>query len=397
MGLLMVCFLGHARDVRGQAEAALFDSSTLHEIRLLMNARDLESLRAQYLENTYYPADLIWRDMRVRNVAIRSRGLATRSPTKLGLLVDFDRYVEGQELLGQRSLVLDNLWLDASMMREHLAMTMFARMGQPAPRTSFARLYINDEYQGLYEIVETIDQPFLARALGDPSGYLFEYHFVAPFYGTFLGDDLQSYKPYFEPRTRELESDSMLYGPIRDLFREVNQADDPVWRERAGQYLDVSQFITHAAVENFLAENDGTLGFAGMANFYLYRSDGTSQHRLLPWDKDSTVLSGGLPDLSAGRRERDVPAGDGTSRAAGPVRVSARAMRTVRQGIPMAEDRDRSGRCTDPPPIRSAGHAQAVHERRLRESDYLPSRVRSRAACVRAQRARAIHSLTQST
>ena len=295
MVVLLVCFLGHIREVRGQAEADLFDSSTLHEVRLLMSVRDLQRLREQYQENTYYPADLIWRDMRVRNVAVRSRGIASRNPTKLGLLLDFGRYVDGQELLGQRSLVLDNLWLDPSMMREHLAMTMFARMGQPAPRTSFARLYINDEYQGLYGIVEAIDQPFLARTLGDLNGYLFEYHFVAPFFGTFLGEDLQSYKAYFEPRTRELESDSMLYGPIRELFREVNQADDQVWRERAGQYLDVPRFITHVAVENFLAENDGALGFAGMANFYLHRSDGTSQHRLLPWDKDSTFFQVDFP------------------------------------------------------------------------------------------------------
>jgi spore coat protein CotH len=284
---LIVVFLScDVREARGQAGAELFDSSTLHEIRLRMNARDLANLREWFEENTFYPADVMWGDVRVRNVAVRSRGTATRNPTKLGLLLDFDRYVSGQELAGQRSLVLDNFWQDPSMLREHLAMNMFARMGQPAPRTAYARLYINDEYQGLYGIVEAIEQPFLARVLDEPNGYLFEYKFITPFYGDYLGESLESYKPLFEPRTRALESDATLYGPIHDLFREANEAGESEWRERVEQYLDLTQFVTHAAIENFIAEDDGVIGYAGMANFYLYRPDGQPRHRVFPWDKD---------------------------------------------------------------------------------------------------------------
>ena len=66
----------------------------------------------------------------------------------------------------------------------------------------------------------------------------------------------------------------------------MNEPDDAVWRERVEKHLDLTQFVTYVAIETFLAEPDGMLGFAGMANFYLARSGPTAPFRLIPWDKD---------------------------------------------------------------------------------------------------------------
>ena len=112
----------------------LFDDSQVHDIWIHINARDWAQLRASYQENTYYPADIEWRGVKVRNAGIRVRGRTSRSPEKPGLRIDFNRYVAGQEFLGLKSLALDNLWQDPSMIRERLAMLVFDRMGLPAPR-----------------------------------------------------------------------------------------------------------------------------------------------------------------------------------------------------------------------------------------------------------------------
>ena len=93
-----------------QDTEALFDASAMQEIRLAVNTRDLRQLRDRYEENTYYTADFQWRNIRVRNIGIRSRGSASRNPNKLGLRVDFDRYVSGQRFLGLKSIVLKNFW-----------------------------------------------------------------------------------------------------------------------------------------------------------------------------------------------------------------------------------------------------------------------------------------------
>ena len=96
----------------------------------------------------------------------------------------------------------------------------------------------------------------------------------------------------FEPQNHKLDAPTILWGPIRDLWREVNAPDDAVWRERVDALIDLPQFVTHVAIQGYLAENDGFLGNWGMNNFYLYRFAGTYKHRLIPWDEDHAMENG---------------------------------------------------------------------------------------------------------
>jgi hypothetical protein len=163
-------------------------------------------------------------------------------------------------------------------------------MGLPAPRESFCRLFINGEYQGVYTITEEIDRSFAKRVTGETDGVLFEYHYIRDWRAEDLGD-IAAYKPMLEPRTHMLDADSTLYGPVVDMFREINGPDDAVWRDRVEKYIDLNEFMAHVATEVFIAENDGILGYAGMNNFYLYRHQGTTKHELFVWDKDNAFIS----------------------------------------------------------------------------------------------------------
>jgi hypothetical protein len=196
------------------------------------------------------------------------------------------RYTTGQTLAGLSTIILDNLWQDDALIRERLAFTLFEKMGQPAPRESFCRLFINNEYQGLYTITEEIDGDFAKRVTGETDGTVFEFHYLFRWNAEDLGA-IASYKPLFEPRTHVLDADTTLYTPIQQLFKEVNGPDDAVWRQRVEQYIDLNQFMTHVAIETFVADNDAILGAFGMNNFYLYRFQGTTRHRLFVWDKDN--------------------------------------------------------------------------------------------------------------
>ena len=282
--------LAAAAPARAQSQEDLFNPDTIQELRLTINSRDLRDLRANFDKDTYYTVDLQWRNLRVRSAGVRSRGNASRNPLKPALRVDFDRYVTGQKFLGLKSIVLKNLWQDGSMMHERIAMAFFARMGQPASRQSFCRLYINNELQGLYVIVESVDNSYLDRTLGEHAGYLYSYQFQGPFHGEYLGEEFAPYKEKFQPQNHEKEGNSKLFLPIHDLFREVNEPDSASWRQRVAQYIDLEQFMTHVAIEGFLAEDDGVLGVNGMNNFFLYRFPDSTHHRLLPWDKDGAFL-----------------------------------------------------------------------------------------------------------
>jgi spore coat protein CotH len=286
--LAAVLMIGPAPPVAAQSTDDLYAPDALQEIHLTINRLDLERLQETYKENTFYSANFQWGDVKVRNVGVRSRGSFSRSSSKPGLQVEFDYYVGAQRFLGLRTLVLDNMWQDPSMIHERLSMAFFARMGEAAPRVTFCRLYINDTYFGLYAVVEAVNKDFLGRTRENNDGYVFEYkHRGAYFFGD-LGEELEPYKAIFEPRTHHLDPDAVLYGPIRDLVHEINAPEDSVWRERVEQRIDLTQFVTHVAIETYLAEADGIIGGSGMANFYLARDTPSGQHRIIPWDKDLT-------------------------------------------------------------------------------------------------------------
>lgn len=273
----------------------LFDNQVLHRIDLTINSRDWLKLKATFQENTYYTTTIRWRDQVMRNAWVRSRGLGSRSGTKPGLRVDFNRNAAGaQEWLGLKSLVLDNLTQDPSGMHEMLAMKLFERMGLPAPREAFAQLFVNGQFAGLYAVVEPIDKRFLARVFGEHDGnvendgYLYEYKWTYPYFFTYLGPELERYQELFEPKTHENESMAALYSPLHLMVREVNEARDDFFEANVSKYLDLQGLMKYVAVESVLAEWDGLLGYAGMANFYLYRFENKDLSQFLVWDADNT-------------------------------------------------------------------------------------------------------------
>ena len=289
--LALVCL---ARTAGAQSMEEFFDDGTVHEIRLTLNSKDWSALKQNFKENIYYPTALQWRGVNVSNVGIRSRGLGSRSGTKPGLRVDMDRYNANQTFLGLKSFVLDNLTQDPSMLRERLAMAFFRRLGLPAPREAHARLFVNGSFVGLYAIVETIDKGFLGRSFGEDGhggtendGYLFEYDYTREYRFENLGSNLDEYK-IFDPKTHENDAAAKIWGPIADMVKAINDTPDAIFEREMSTYLDLTKFVNHIAIETFLAEDDGILGYAGLNNFYFYRFEDSKRSQFLAWDKDNT-------------------------------------------------------------------------------------------------------------
>jgi spore coat protein CotH len=295
---LVLLFQGPAY---GKTAHDLFDPAVLHRIDLRLGEGVWETLKERYQLDDYYRADLRWNGITVRNVGIRSRGLGSRKPSKPGLRVDVDRYADGQMFVGLTSVVLDNLAQDASGIRERLAMRFYERMGLPAPREAHARVFVNGEYAGLYAIVESIDQRFLTRAFRAPTGsidnegYLFEYEYESAWNFDYLGPDVEAYAPLFDPVTHEDAPRAALYGPIEAMIRAINQTPDEAFVRTVGEYLDLMLFMKHAAVQAFIAEWDGVLGYAGVNNFYLYRFANASRSQFIAWDDDNAFKA---PDFT---------------------------------------------------------------------------------------------------
>lgn len=294
--LLVLTLTGSAA---AQSSDDFFNPNAIQRIELWLNAVDWAKLKAAFQENTYYPADVVWNGQTVRNVGIRSRGLGSRSGAKPGLRVDFDRYSDKQTFLGLKSFVLDNLTQDPSGIKETVAMRFFARLGIPAPRETHAQLFVNGEYTGLYGLVESVDKTMMGRVFGSVGdnvlndGYLFEYNYVieSPWRFEYPGSSLEAYKPRFDIKTNESHSDTAIWGPIEELVRLVNNTPASSFEQTVGPKLDLPAFVRYISAQNFIAQDDGFNGYAGMNNFYFYRLEDSTSHVFIAWDEDNAFLS----------------------------------------------------------------------------------------------------------
>jgi spore coat protein CotH len=278
-----------------------FNPDVVRRLDLRVNSLDWEKLKQFFQENTYYPADIVWEGQTVHNSGIRSRGLGSRSATKPGLRVDMDRYAIDQTFLGMKSFILDNLTQDHSGIHETVTMRLFARLGIPAPREAHVRLYVNNQYAGLYALVESIDKQFLARIFGtigedtQNDGFLYEFDYLDPWTFTYLGPTLEAYSARFDPKTHENATAQNKFGPLEEVVRLANDLPADQYMTTLNARLDLNAFIRYVAAQNFVGQNDGFLGNWGMNNFYFYRKENSTQHVFLAWDEDNAFWGPTFP------------------------------------------------------------------------------------------------------
>ena len=125
-------------------------------------------------------------------------------------------------------------------------------------------------------------------------GYLFEYDYVKEYRFEYMGSNLDEYK-IFDPKTHENAAAAQIWGPIEDMIQTINESPDQTFASDMAQYLDLGLFAKHLALEAFLAEDDGIIGYAGLNNFYMYRFENSARSQFLAWDKDNTFHSVDFP------------------------------------------------------------------------------------------------------
>ncbi|HEY6507258.1 MAG TPA: CotH kinase family protein [Vicinamibacterales bacterium] len=299
--LTLLAMLLASTPATAQTQDELFDDTKLQDIHVRMSDRDWTALRVNLDDDTFYPADLVWNGLTVRNVALRQRGSGSRTASKPNLRVDVNRYISAQRFVGLAAVNLDNVYSDASMMRDPLAMEVFDRMGVPAPRQVHARLFVNDTFAGVYVVVEPVDRRFIARVFGESEaevesgGYLYEYRWVDEYDFSYLGTALSAYSARFRAQTRDTDSMSNLYSPIEALIRAINVTPPERFAAETGRLLDLPQVARFLAVQNCAAELDGLVGYWGTNNFYVYRFRDGRPAVLIPWDADHSLSSPDMP------------------------------------------------------------------------------------------------------
>jgi spore coat protein CotH len=287
----------------------LFNGDILHEVRIYIHPEDyatlkqnidicpeqnVRALQGQVVSllprvECWFSVEFHWifrgRDITIPQVAARSRGKGSRSPIKPSFKIEFDRFEGRNNFLGLKALVLRANTQDASSMHERVAMEFFRRLGIKAPREAHTRLFINDQYAGLYTMGEEIDQVFLERNFGESDGHLYSYEWVEPYAFNDRGPDPSKYSPLpFQPENHLIDLDP---APIAAMVQTIHQAPANQFSAALSQYIDLNALFQELAAENFIADQDSVIGDYLLNNFYLYRFQNSVRSIFIPWDKSN--------------------------------------------------------------------------------------------------------------
>lgn len=259
----------------------LFNHDGLARIDITLDQPAIDSLYAD--SETYVHADAelelpSGEVMVLPDIGLRLKGRYGSFRTldqKAAFLLRFDEWNPDQEPLGLEKLALNNMVQDSSMIHEQLAYMLFRDAGAPAPRTGYARVFVNDELYGLYATIEVIDNTeLLEHWYGYADGNLYE-----GAYGSDLYDDWVS--SFDLDNGADVGFDDV--QELTDAFDAMVTPDS--FLTDADQVIHVDQYIDFAATEIWLGHWDGYAWTRN--NYFIYR--GLDQRwTFMPWGIDQT-------------------------------------------------------------------------------------------------------------
>lgn len=213
-----------------------------------------------------------------KEVGVRLRGNTSREHNKKPFKIDF-REFDGSKFYGYKKFNLKPNVNDPSQIREPLTLQFYREMNIPAARTHPLKLYMNDEYMGVYLNVEQIDDEFLNLRYGHEEGFLYKCGYSAN-----LIDNGQVFNTsLFESEINE-ETDTRTE---LDHFVEIlNTSSDANFPAAIEAVFNVESYLKQLAVEALLGHWDGYS--YNMNNFYLFYNGQTEKVEFIPYDADNT-------------------------------------------------------------------------------------------------------------
>ena len=184
----------------------VFDVEKIAQLRVEVSQADLDSLMNPLKINArdYKPARLAFANGAIQRafsgVGIRVKGASSRGYVKKSFRVSLDEFsADEPSFYGQKTLLLKATAMNPDWTRERLSAYLLKAMGTPVQRMSFATLYINGMYRGVYQLMENIDKGFLMSRYGNSTGALWKCEPNAAFLNH--GRSCSQYLDNYEPQT----------------------------------------------------------------------------------------------------------------------------------------------------------------------------------------------------
>ncbi len=240
----------------------------------------------------YYHADFVFttNDLRdtIPDIGFRLRGNTSRSSKKKSFKVSFNTFQKGRKYHGLEKLNLNGEHNDPSIVRSKFCFDLAQQMGLVASRANHVKLYINEEYFGLYINVEHIDEQFVKSRYGNNNGNLYKCLYPADL--NYRGDIQDSYKEekygrrFYNLKTNKLEDD---YQDLVQFVSVLNLTHPENFRCELESVFNVDAYIDNIVFDILTGNWDNYI--FGKNNFYLYHNTQSGLMEYILYDLDNTL------------------------------------------------------------------------------------------------------------
>ena len=259
---------------------ALFDVPAIHDVSVTFSQPSFwDSLVAYYPLDKMMIASVTIDGTVMNSIGIQLKGNSSYNSypgVKKSMKIAFDEYVS-QKYDGLKTINLNNSFKDPTMMREKMMLDFCNRNNIPAPRCSYARVYLNGTYWGLYTIVEQVNKTFLTDRFGNNDGNLFKGDPQGSL--QWYGSSASSYYAKYELKTNTTAND---WSDLVHLIDKINNSSTTVFHDSLETILDSQTFIDVWAANILFANLDSYQGSGH--NYYLYHDILDTHFKFIIWD-----------------------------------------------------------------------------------------------------------------
>jgi len=198
---------------------------------------------------------------------------------KIDLKGDFS--IDG--LAADDDWILNANYIDKSFLRHTLSYELFKKMNPAnniACHWSYSEVYLNQQYNGLYVLMERLDRSTLMIEKPDTTTFIFK---DPPIFrenqDEFVPQDLGNFHQQNYPDIEEFDKT----GYINTVRHFIINAGNTLFSQKIDTIFDIENIIDWHLLLMYTNNGDGIL-----KNFYLYKKSKNDLIQIAPWDYDHT-------------------------------------------------------------------------------------------------------------
>lgn len=230
----------------------LYDNSYLHVVKI--DSDDIPDVW-DAINRDYIMVTVEVDGNTLDSVGIRLKGFTSANSSQKPLKIDTNKYVSGKKLDGVKEFNLHNNFKDPYLQREAVAYNLYRRAGLPSPRTSYAEVFVDGIFRGIYAITEPIGKDFLKHNFSNSTGSLYK----GP--------------TGFAGRSVELKDGTM---------DEYSNFEKNVTPYNLGEYVNLDHYLKHLAVDIIIGDWDSYA--YDRHNYYIYYEPTSERLNFINWD-----------------------------------------------------------------------------------------------------------------